>query len=106
MGGYGANENECRFVCYGGGPGGPGRGGAIYEAGGSVSVNNSTLSGNQAVGGGGNSIGAFGGFGGPGEGVGIYVAGGTLQVFQKTLSGNRGPWLGTGSMTVARWGPR
>jgi hypothetical protein len=75
-------------------PGFAGLGGGIYVAGGAVSINNSTLSTNQAVGGNGGNFfhcwfwwGSYDG--GAGSGGGIYVSGGRVTVFQNTLSANQ-----------------
>jgi large repetitive protein len=80
--------------------GGAGSGGGLYVAGGSVTLTNDTLSGNQATGGdGANGIqsnpgnGAVnvqaGGNGGAGSAGGLYVAAGTVTLTSDTLSGNQ-----------------
>ena len=75
-------------VSGGGGGGGTGAGGAIYNNGGTVLIQNSTLTNNSAVGG----LGGTGGTnaGSPGWGVGgaVYNRDGTLTVQYSTLAGN------------------
>jgi hypothetical protein len=73
-----------------GGAGGAAFGGGLYEAGGSVTVTNATLSANTARGGAGgdntlagyvsSQLGAAAGGGGGGSGGGLYVASGTLDM--------------------------
>ncbi len=83
------------------GSGGAGSGGGLYAAAGSVTLNNDTLSSNQAVGGsggngyyvwtGGNGVpqGGSGGSGGAGSGGGLYVAAGAVTLNYDTLSSNQ-----------------
>jgi hypothetical protein len=68
-----------------GGDGGAARGGAVYNAG-SLTLRNSTVSGNFASGGSGGS-GLIAGVGGTAEGAGVHDAG-TLTVVGSTLAGN------------------
>jgi hypothetical protein len=83
-----------------GGSGGAGSGGGMDVAGGTVTLTNDTLSGNQANagpgGGGGNGgngsgagPGGNGGGGGNGSGGGIYVAAGIVTLTNDTLSSNQ-----------------
>jgi hypothetical protein len=62
------------------------RGGGVYMAGGTVTLDHVTVSGNSAVGGYGGDY--NGGVGGLAAGGGLYVAGGTLTLEQCTVSGN------------------
>jgi hypothetical protein len=84
-----------------GGSGGAGSGGGLYLAGGSVTLNNDTLSNNYATGGtggtggkgsdclfGNGGNGGVGGVGGTGSGGGLYVSGGTVNLNNDTLSSN------------------
>jgi uncharacterized repeat protein (TIGR01451 family) len=69
-------------------------GGGLYVAGGTVTLSNDTLSGNNAQGGNGGSggssliFGASGGSGGAGSGGGMYVASGSVTLSNDTLGGN------------------
>jgi len=67
-----------------GGGGGAGMGGAVFNHGGTLTITNSTLSGNVAAGG------AAGSFADPGQGLGgaIFNLNGTLTVASSTLSEN------------------
>jgi hypothetical protein len=78
-----------------GGPGGNGYGGGVYLAAGTASIDNSTVTGDSALGGvGGAGISAKsgksavsrGGAGGAGLGGGLYAAGGTLTVHGTTVT--------------------
>jgi hypothetical protein len=81
--------------------GGPGRaalGGAIYSQGGTLTINGSTITGNQAIGGqggqggtGGNAAGAGGkgGAGGAAQGGGIYAANAVIHLSRSTLMLNQ-----------------
>jgi hypothetical protein len=71
-------------------PGSPGLGGALYIAGGTVTLNNSALTDNTAQGGNGGLVhGSQASDGGVGQGGAIYVAaGGDVIVNNCTLSGN------------------
>jgi hypothetical protein len=60
------------------------RGGGVYMAGGTVTLDHVMVSGNSAVGG----YGDYGGVGGTAAGGGLYVAGGTLTLDQCTVTGN------------------
>jgi hypothetical protein len=96
-----------------GGAGGAGIGGGIYVSGGSLTLDQTTLANNEALGGPGGigGIGGTGGFGaavttfgiptpkqggtggvggagGAGNGGGIYAAGGTIAVYADTLNAN------------------
>ncbi len=96
-----------------GGAGGAASGGGVYVAGGSLTLVNATLSGNQAIGGpgGAGGTGGTGGFGaatnslglpvgktagnggsggqaGPGNGGGIFLAGGKVILYASTLNAN------------------
>jgi hypothetical protein len=76
----------------GGGGGGAGLGGAIFNLGGSVTVNQSTLSGNRAQGGAGGGVAAVGdgsgGGGGAGEGGGIFDNNAPLTLLNTTVADN------------------
>jgi hypothetical protein len=61
--------------------GGSAQGGAIYNDGGAVSIHNSTISGNSAVGGSGVSQGSS--FGGA-----MYVKNGSLDIYNSTITNN------------------
>jgi hypothetical protein len=99
-GGGGAGATSSGVVLGPYGSGGAGSGGGLYVAGGSVTLNNDTLSSNQAVGGnggngdyvwtGGNGVpqGGSGGSGGAGSGGGLYVAAGAVTLSNDTLSSN------------------
>ncbi len=88
-GGAGANgqSGDPSTTPGGGGGGGAGMGGAVFNHGGSVSVVNSTFSGNSAAGGAGGR-----GNGGAGQGLGgaIFNRNGTLDVLAATFTGNAG----------------
>src|SRR5262249_40787967 len=105
-----------------GGPDAPGAngtaawGGAIYVAAGSLTLNNSTLASDAAVGGAGGAGGAGGQtnlYGGPGGAGGsslggaIYLAAGTLTLTNATLSNDsaQGGAGGTGGAALAPAGP-
>jgi hypothetical protein len=88
----------------GGGGGGAGMGGAVFNHGGTVTVVNSTFSGNSAAGGAGGR-----GNGGAGQGLGgaIFNRNGTLDVLAATVTGNGGGGIynlgdagGTASATI------
>lgn len=70
-----------------GGPGGNGLGGALYVAGGTVTLTGDTLSANSAQGGPGGA-GSPGGPGGNGFGGALYAAGGTLTMRNDTVTDN------------------
>jgi hypothetical protein len=75
----------------GGGGGGAGAGGAIFNHGGTVTVTNSTFSGNTAQGGAGGRNGVDDGKGGdPGQGFGgaIFNRNGSVTVLAATFTGN------------------
>jgi parallel beta-helix repeat protein len=74
----------------GGGGGGAGLGGAIFSAGGSVSLTSSTLTANSALGGDGGAAATSSARGAPGTGSGgaVYTLGGTLSYRNTILSGN------------------
>jgi len=85
-----------RNTCPGGGAG-AGLGGAIFNHSGTVTITQSTFTGNTATGGdGGNGLtdggmsgtGGDGGGGGAGAGGAIFTYGGTLALTNSTLSGN------------------
>ena len=88
-----------------GGGGGAGMGGAIFNRGGTITLTNSTISGNSAVGGlrGELAASAFGqpGVAGSGFGGGVFNLNGTIEVLSSTLSGNMatngGAAVGTGA---------
>ena len=71
----------------GGGGGGAGVGGAIFNSGGSLTITNSTFSGNTAQGGDGGS-GFTSGTGGGGFGAGIFNLDGTALLQNNTFSDN------------------
>jgi hypothetical protein len=76
---------------HGPGRGGDGAGGALYVAGGSVTVTNTTLSANTAQGGQGGQGGGHGvpgGNGGAGYGGGLCAGGGSVALSQDTVTGN------------------
>ena len=98
-GGVGGNGNNTNGFDNGGGGGGGGFGGAVFTNGGSVTLVNTTLTGNTAQGGaGGNhntrciSAGVCGsGFdGAPGSGIGgaLFNHGGTVTMTNTTIAGN------------------
>jgi hypothetical protein len=66
------------------------RGGGLYSTEGSVTIANSTIAGNQAIGGNGygGSTSAAGDPGGSAQGGGIYASGGMLTVSSATISTN------------------
>jgi hypothetical protein len=81
--------------------GGGGLGGGLYVGGGQVTIINSTIAGNKAVGaeggpGGpgsisgvfGTRVGTNGGAGGAGSGGGVYVAHGSVTIVNTTIAGN------------------
>jgi hypothetical protein len=76
------------------------RGGGISMAGGTVTLDHVTVSGNYAVG-----VTDASGYGGGGLGGGLYVAGGTLTLDQCTVSGNSA--VGAPGLDEAGlwWGP-
>jgi hypothetical protein len=78
-GGSANNENA------GGGGGGAGMGGAVYNDGGEITITNSTLTGNSAIGGAG---GADRGLNGSGLGGAVFNDNGVLLVSYSTLDGN------------------
>ena len=90
-----------------GGDGGTAAGGAIYVAGGTLTVNNASINANSAAGGAGGAGGSGGragilgypstfaagnggngGDAGPGSGGAIYIAGGTVTISASTIAGN------------------
>jgi hypothetical protein len=79
---------------YEGLPGGNGSGGALYVAGGTITLTGDTLSSNTAAGGPGGhgSLTWFsngqGGQGGNGFGAGVYISSGTVALTSNTLSSN------------------
>jgi hypothetical protein len=88
---------------YSGSPG-AGEGGGLSITGGTLSLDQSTVSGNSAVGGAGavESTGwnyNLGSYGGRGDGGGLHVAGGTVSVNRTTVSGNQALG-GTGGAVV------
>ncbi len=76
---------EPSVVAAAGSNGSNGPGGALYMAGGTLSVFNTTFSGDVADGGRGG-IGSDGGSGGSGQGGALYMAGGTLSVTDSTFA--------------------
>jgi CSLREA domain-containing protein len=88
-----------------GNDGGDGLGGAIYSAGGAVTLVGCTLTGNAAAGGNGNGSGS----GGSGLGGAIYANGGALRITNSTFASNSaapgagGPG-GSGAAGTARGG--
>ena len=77
----------------GGGGGGAGLGGAVFNDGGTVTITNSTLTGNQAVGGTGGSAmnnGSHGGAGANGQGLGgaVFNRNGSFTVLYPPLGDN------------------
>jgi hypothetical protein len=101
-GDLGGNDAFRNFPGGHAGNGGSGVGGGLDVTGGSVALNNDTLSGNSAQGGYGGSGGdglnadserfgalGWGGNGGAGAGGGLEVAGGTVRSSDDTLSGNK-----------------
>ncbi len=69
----------------GGGPGGPGMGGGIFMAGGTLTINSSTIADNEAAGGN-----VYYGYAAPGDGYGggLYIAGGTVAINNSTIADN------------------
>ena len=84
VGGFGGG-NGTGYIGDGGG-GGAGMGGAIFNHGGTVSVTNSTLAGNSALGGPGGSL--YSNNGGGGFGGAIFNLNGTLSIVSSTIAGN------------------
>jgi hypothetical protein len=90
----GSNGTNATQAGAAGGNGANASGGGLYVAGGSVTLSNDTLSGNNAQGGnggqGGNAAfgGGSGGSGGDATGGGLYVASGTVTLTNDTLSNN------------------
>ncbi len=72
----------------GGGGGGAGLGGAIFNDGGVLSILNSTLSGNAAMGGNGSSIFGFTGGAGRSYGGGLFNLDGTVSLINVTIASN------------------
>lgn len=96
-GGWGGGRGGYSYDTLAGGGGGGGFGGAVFNYSGTLTVTNSTLSGNTAIGGqGGDGLtdtgmsgtGGEGGFGGSGLGGAIFNYAGTLTATNSTLSGN------------------
>jgi hypothetical protein len=69
--------------------GGAGMGGAVFNYGGTLKIINSTLSGNQAIGGSGSNYGTN--WGGPGSAYGgaVFTYQGQVDIYQSTLAGNQ-----------------
>ncbi len=111
-GGGGAGAGDANVVAgsgqggsggFGGGAGpggGAGMGGAIFSEQGSVTITNSILTGNSAVGG----AGGPGGGGGSGFGGAVFILSGTLTLSGSTFSGNT-ITAGGGSPAGAAVGP-
>jgi hypothetical protein len=82
----------------GAGGGGAGMGGAVFNEAGTVTITNSTFTGNTAAGGAGGSGTRGGGVGTPGKGLGggLFNHNGTVVVTNATFSGNRSDQGGRG----------
>lgn len=82
----------------GGGGGGAGSGGAIFNHGGTITITNSTFSGNSAIGGLGGlgTVPAMNGNVGLGTGGGILNRNGTVTVVNSTFTGNTAGSFGRG----------
>lgn len=97
-GGFGAGAGSAgAFDWNGGGGGGAGMGGAIFNHQGQVTVRNTTLSGNSAVGGaGGGSTSGLAGSGENGQGLGggIFNLNGTVVTDSATIAYNKAPQAG------------
>ena len=78
LGGWGAGAGNSSYS----GGGGAGMGGAIFNMGGTVTIQNSTLHGNEAIGGGGP------GNGGSGFGGGFFSYDGNVTIANATLDSN------------------
>ena len=90
-GGSGTGPESYTAYIVGAGGGGAGLGGAIFNDGGIVSISDSTLAGNAALGGLGARLLSSGyvfGFGGSGFGGAIFNRDGTVTLANSTLAGN------------------
>ena len=85
-GGVGGGAGGSSSTAAGGGGGG-GIGGALFNDGGTVTVTNSTLSGNAAIGGAGGS-GTVAGGAGQGLGGAVFTLNGTTTVLASTIASN------------------
>lgn len=85
--GYGGGKGHPNLACWGGGAG-AGMGGAIFNHAGTLSIVNSTFSGNAANGGA-SLEGQVAGGGGSGFGGAIFNLNGSVHIAFSTLSGNR-----------------
>lgn len=92
-GGSGGNPGGPHPYYGGDGGGGAGLGGAIFNSGGTVTITNSTLTANSAIGGTGASAGA-------GLGGALFNRNGTVAIQNSTLSGNIADQGGGGVYTL------
>jgi hypothetical protein len=76
-----------------GGTGGNGQGGGLYAGGGSVSIQNATLSNDKAQGGAGGS-GVPNGSGGNGQGGGLYAGAGSIFLTNSSVTDNTAATVG------------
>lgn len=86
-GGFGGGQGGTRHILGGGGGGGAGLGGALFNDGGTVTITNSTLTGNDAVGGTAGS-GTTGSSSGRGLGGAVFNRDGNITITNSTLAGN------------------
>ena len=96
-GGNGGNGGDSLNPASGGGGGGAGMGGAIFNDAGAVVITNSTISGNSAIAGAGNS----GGKSGEGLGGGLFSYDGAITVNDSTISLNKANQGGRGILLLA-----
>jgi CSLREA domain-containing protein len=90
LGGFGGGNARGAIGTVSGGGGGGGLGGAIFNRGGTVTITNSTISGNRAVGGAGGAgrTAPLDGEDGQGMGGGIFNLEGSLTVLNSTVVDN------------------
>jgi CSLREA domain-containing protein len=90
LGGFGGGNARGAIGTVSGGGGGGGLGGAIFNRGGTVTITNSTISGNRAIGGAGGAgrTAPFDGEDGQGMGGGIFNLEGSLTVLNSTVVDN------------------
>lgn len=102
LGGFGGGRGAFSTFNGGGGGGGAGLGGAIFNDSGTISITNSTFSGNSAIGGtGGAALNPLdNGFAGTGLGGGLLTRNGSVTVRNSTFTNNTAQ-AGRGIMVVA-----
>ncbi len=84
-------ENDSVYYFGGGGGGGMGAGGAIFVQYCSLTITNSTITGNSAIGGSGGSATSYGGQAGAagnGVGAGVFALNSMVSITDSTISGN------------------